>query len=333
MDQVRDEILGADVVLAVLTGANPNVMFELGLALESAARPAVLISNVAADILPFDVRQHRVLTYGDLGDPAQFREQLTEAIRRTLELPPRVSLRQPPLDLQRVEPRHGARFYYGARWAAFVGRDRELEALQRFVDDSGPFRWWMVIGAGGLGKSRLALEFALRLGGRWRAGFLAQEEWDWGSWRPTRPTLLIADYVSARVEDVRRLALALARRRDLAFPVRLLLLERDFQELQMGERRDAAWYQAFLGVGGDRALITASRHDAPPLQLDPLDVADVEAMVTSFLRTELAAATARQVAASLMQVDPLGRSLSALLMAESPRAAAGCAAGQSPGTC
>src|SRR5262245_17676397 len=46
MDQVRREIHDADVVLAVITGLNPNVFYELGLA----SRPALLIG--ADDDLP-----------------------------------------------------------------------------------------------------------------------------------------------------------------------------------------------------------------------------------------------------------------------------------------
>ena len=66
VEDVKKEIREADVVIAILTGQNPNVFYELGIALETAARPAILIVGSDDDV-PFDVRPHRYLTYNSSG--------------------------------------------------------------------------------------------------------------------------------------------------------------------------------------------------------------------------------------------------------------------------
>ncbi|MDR3516458.1 MAG: hypothetical protein P4M00_11610, partial [Azospirillaceae bacterium] len=51
------------------------------------------------------------------------------------------------------------RFTFTARRTGWAGRDAEMAQLAGFRDRSEPFLWWLVAGAGGTGKSRLALEF------------------------------------------------------------------------------------------------------------------------------------------------------------------------------
>ncbi len=51
----------ADIILADLTGKNPNVFYELGLA-HAISKPVILITEIEEDI-PFDLRAIRVLKY------------------------------------------------------------------------------------------------------------------------------------------------------------------------------------------------------------------------------------------------------------------------------
>lgn len=82
-------------------------------------------------------------------------------------------------------------------------KDNELfRNLQAFCDDPRCFLWWGLIGLGGVGKSRTALEFVKRkLGeGIWDTGFLRTDDADaWlrgtaKGWHPKRPTLIVLDY-------------------------------------------------------------------------------------------------------------------------------------------
>lgn len=66
MDQVWAGINASKVLVAELTGRNPNVFYELGLA-HALKKPVVLISASEEDV-PFDVRHIRVIYY-DMHDP------------------------------------------------------------------------------------------------------------------------------------------------------------------------------------------------------------------------------------------------------------------------
>jgi hypothetical protein len=66
MDQVWRGILAAKVLVAELTGRNPNVFYELGLA-HALKKPVVLVSANGEDV-PFDLKHIRVIYY-DMTDP------------------------------------------------------------------------------------------------------------------------------------------------------------------------------------------------------------------------------------------------------------------------
>lgn len=77
----------ATVVLADLTGRNPNVFYELGLA-HALAKPVILLTESLDDV-PFDLRALRVIIYDknlpDWGEALQ--EQIARSIREISESP------------------------------------------------------------------------------------------------------------------------------------------------------------------------------------------------------------------------------------------------------
>ncbi|MBV9497586.1 MAG: hypothetical protein JOZ54_25340 [Acidobacteria bacterium] len=66
IDQVWEGITAAKVLVAELTGRNPNVFYELGLA-HALSKPVVLVSSNQEDV-PFDLQHIRVIYY-DMRDP------------------------------------------------------------------------------------------------------------------------------------------------------------------------------------------------------------------------------------------------------------------------
>jgi hypothetical protein len=68
IEQIRAAIQQSRICIADITGANPNVLYEIGYA-EAAGKPIVLIAEAGAD-LPFDVAAQRVLFYGPELDDA-----------------------------------------------------------------------------------------------------------------------------------------------------------------------------------------------------------------------------------------------------------------------
>jgi len=61
--QIVRNVIAANVIIADLTGRNPNVYFELGVA-QAFAKPLILLVKDASQ-LPFDVKNERMIEIGD----------------------------------------------------------------------------------------------------------------------------------------------------------------------------------------------------------------------------------------------------------------------------
>lgn len=87
VDDIWTEIQDAKLLIAELTGRNPNVFYELGLA-HAISKPVVLLSESIEDV-PFDLRGIRVLLY-DKTHPEWgmlLRKNLTKSIQEVLQNP------------------------------------------------------------------------------------------------------------------------------------------------------------------------------------------------------------------------------------------------------
>ena len=229
---------------------------------------------------------------------------------------------RPRLHIPLLPESEGSRFKAGARRTNLHGRATEFEDLQRFLDDSRPFCWWIITGEGGVGKTRLALDFCLERMTDWNVGFLERDvdaNWDldtWRKWQPSSPTLIVIDYVVARAERLGAIIAHLAERTNQT--VRLLLLERD-----AGREGDADWYRRFRygehGSGSRQTAIDGSRF-AEPRELKGLSSdEDLEKTIRDFLdRTDRTATDAQvqRLVDLLPHVDPKRRPLFAVLLAE-----------------
>jgi hypothetical protein len=84
---IWEHTVSAQVLVAEVTGRNPNVFYELGLA-HAIAKPVVLITQTLDDV-PFDLKHLRHILYTTV-DPdwaAKLQEDLTRAIVETLQDP------------------------------------------------------------------------------------------------------------------------------------------------------------------------------------------------------------------------------------------------------
>jgi hypothetical protein len=163
---------------------------------------------------------------------------------------------EPPLRIDRPRPLTRERIDLLLRphnaFIRLIGRASELGQLDAFCDAPAAFRWKVLTGHGGVGKTRLALELAKgREHSGWRAGFLPGESlksWvsrdRFGTWAPLADTLLIIDYAANKTEHLETLLERCGRwadERPGAVRLRLLLLERE-ADLKSG------WLHDLLGT-------------------------------------------------------------------------------------
>ena len=200
--------------------------------------------------------------------------------------------------------------HYRKRWVDMVGRDDAMTSLTDFLTTDYAFGWWAVTGPGGMGKSRLALETCLQYGyprqeqiPDWEAGFIFDDDalkntngFDWLDWQPSRPYLIVVDYVIGREESVQTMLARLgeqSKRNTLKNKVRVLLLERN-----AGQQ----WWQNLLDDG---AVKKALHKD--PLELTAPDQANLWQMVQQVHRRHekpLPDETRADVLKSIATIDP-----------------------------
>jgi hypothetical protein len=85
LEDIWQSINAADFIIADITGRNPNVLYELGIA-HTLAKPVLILSKEAADI-PIDLATRRVILYGQRTDAWQedLSRMIAEAIGRLVE--------------------------------------------------------------------------------------------------------------------------------------------------------------------------------------------------------------------------------------------------------
>lgn len=81
MEKIREQILKADLIIGDVTGGNPNVFYELGLA-HANGKPILFLSQEMPDKAPVDIRQFEFIQY-DLGRHEDFLSKIDNAIRNT----------------------------------------------------------------------------------------------------------------------------------------------------------------------------------------------------------------------------------------------------------
>ena len=200
---------------------------------------------------------------------------------------------------------------FSARATKFIGREKEKAAIERFLSIKQNFAWWLITGPAGAGKSRLALETCRDKMPYWRAGFLSKTEQfrDWPRFLPTRPTLVVMDYVASRANEVGSILLQLSRSSaHLPFPVRVLLLERD---------RGTWWSEAVRDSSqSESAKISAHlfEDEIPKLKgLTPDQLTALARDICQSVGASWTQSTEREFKRRMHTLDVLGRPLFAMM--------------------
>ncbi len=162
------------------------------------------------------------------------------------------------------------------RALTMLGRDRVVQDLFAWLESPRPISVQVVVGGGGRGKTRLALELcAAARAMSWLAGFVVRDEFTrfrdqqaLATWGWNRPLLAVVDYAAAKAEMLAGWLAELTHHRcwmDPSHPkLRLLLLERQ------GSPEDAWWRLAFGEGGPARDAIRRMLAPGAPVMLGPL---------------------------------------------------------------
>jgi RNA polymerase sigma factor (TIGR02999 family) len=202
------------------------------------------------------------------------------------------------------------RYLYSARSTPFVGRDKEMEDLVEFCRAEGPLLWWLWLGLGGVGKSRIALELCFLVSNEWDAGFLVlrPDAIDWKTWRPERPTLVVIDYLASRAREAGDLIDSACSAR-YAHPVRILFLERT---------TTGTWWDDFLHSesSSTRERILSKRY-LQDHELGSLDDSALWSIANARgPQSEALHARSKEFLGYIREIDPHGRPLFASMAAE-----------------
>jgi hypothetical protein len=228
----------------------------------------------------------------------------------------------PPLSDRTRDDPAGRLFFFGAAdRTEFIGRGDERDALLEWARRGVDFSWTLLTGAGGMGKSRLALEICQALAAEgWDTGFLspgsalvAAERF--ATFRPTQPTLIVIDYVSLSAEwagEIARTLLDAATVKPFDASVRLLLIERTGPS--------SPWWEVFNGQHVQRLMGRSARLSAGGfLELNGLKDGEVWRLFES-VAPSANPRNRRRILASLAKIDPNRTPLFTSLAAEATRA-------------
>lgn len=78
LEKIRSQILEADVIIADITGRNPNVLYELGLA-DAYGKRVILITQDSSEDVPTDIKHLEFIKY-ELSNHIDFLDKLDNAI-------------------------------------------------------------------------------------------------------------------------------------------------------------------------------------------------------------------------------------------------------------
>ena len=233
-------------------------------------------------------------------------------------------------------------FMYKHDVMRLIGREREMKILDEFANNEEMFKWTMIIGAAGTGKSRLALEFAkARHREGWNAFYfneqLEKKIKDIQKNQPfSRNTLVIFDYILSYTNCVSEYLYEQCKSQaSMKHKLRVLLVDRDYQESDGEEKVGKDSFDKVIAYAqAEKSFPILARHkaelmqsmygyDIPLFRMKPLSSMDLVEVMKQYVshkegNKELSDGEAKKLVNQLARIDPrLNRPLFALFIAES----------------
>lgn len=124
-----------------------------------------------------------------------------------------------------------SRMHYAARYLDFIGRKKELTKLNDFLNTDSNLSWWIVTGEGGIGKSRLVLEWLYNLPSNWFGFFLDINKIDnLQAFEPFANTVIAIDYICGKEGNCAQAISSLQYIfNNSIYKLRIVLIERHFE--------------------------------------------------------------------------------------------------------
>lgn len=264
----------------------------------------------------------RTLEAGDVDEVLQSANLVHVTPAYVRQLGAAVEPYTPPLSDRTRDDPAGRLFFFGAAdRVKFLGRAAERDRLVDWAQRGGGLSWTLVTGVGGMGKSRLALEVCRELfDAGWHAGFLspgsaATTPDRFMSFRPSKPTFMVIDYVSLAASwtgEVIRTLMDVSAQRPFEVAVRVLLLERTGAA--------SPWWEAFHAGQLSKMLGGAVRLGGPSfLDLRGFD-RDERWDLFERVAGKQGESDRKRIERSLEKIDPKSTPLFTSLAAEARRA-------------
>ena len=180
---------------------------------------------------------------------------------------------------------------YKERPIPLIGRDQVVAALWAWLEADDPVSVHGIIGGGGRGKTRLAIELCKQVEAQgWHAGFLTsdrmekfRQQSDVSLWGWSAPTLIVVDYAAAQAKALRKWLIELADNNLLADPqtgkerpLRILLIERHYNT------ETGWWREMFEGGDTEAETVRSFLYNPKPIDLPPIsDLSDRRAILNA----------------------------------------------------
>lgn len=185
------------------------------------------------------------------------------------------------------------RLHFSNEFSTFVGRTNEMKHLDDFRAASEKTLWWAVTGEGGIGKSRLLLQWLRSLPSDWY-GFFANPNTSPEGYLDLVPfsnTVIVLDYILGRESQCAAIIQILMQVFEpTPYHLRIILLERHYDPAEenwlkrMTDSLDAATMLAFqshlYAVGTNSGTLT-------PMQIGGMCDDDEKAYIAEYLRSYL----------------------------------------------